>query len=380
MSKAAGRQFHPGDWGRALGRLVLELVRRGYAVGIIVLVLWLSYLALRYLVNTLMFPNPAPARVVGIPTRLTEAVLKTRRTQWPGVEASQNPRSPLAHYHRLDSWIQPDQFNNCTQSGCHVPLPHAQRKEVRAFLNMHATSLHCGVCHMQSPDRPLATTWYDLATGAPSATPTVVQVYGWLVSAQGRQELAQPTAALQAKLVGLMRTAARESDNAPAFVELADRLAAERYSSPAFQRWVEEARATLPRHFRGEYGAKLALRDRASNRPVLGYSGTDPAVQAYLREAQTADAARKEQLLAAVHPERRVPTLHCTDCHVIAGGLLDFAAAGYPAARIQMLAQPPIFGMIEHIAAGQPFYLPGFIRPETPPTTEPAPGPGKGTF
>ena len=67
MSKAAGRPFDPGNWGKALGRLVLELVRRGYAVGIIVLVLWLSYLALRYLVNTLMFPNPAPPRVVGIP-------------------------------------------------------------------------------------------------------------------------------------------------------------------------------------------------------------------------------------------------------------------------------------------------------------------------
>jgi hypothetical protein len=360
-------------WGQAAGRLAVELVRRGYAVGIIAVVIWVSFLALRYLIVTLVFPTAAPAQITGIPTRLTEAVLETRRTQWPGVTETENARTPLAHYHRLGGWIQPDRFSSCTQSGCHAPLPHARRKEVRAFLNMHATSLHCGVCHVQSEERPLTTTWYDLATGQARAAPTVLQVYAWLVSDAGRQELAQPTPAAQQKLVDWLRAAARAADNEPALAELAAHVAAERYDSAAFQRLVEAARATLPRHFRGEYGAKLALQDRVSHRPVLGYPGTEKAIQAYLREAPQADAARREQLLAAVHPDRRVPTLHCTQCHVATGSLLDFAAAGYPPARIEMLSHPAIFGMIEHIAAGQPFYLPGFVQPEPLPTTGPAP-------
>jgi hypothetical protein len=348
------------------GRALLDILRRVYAVGVILLVLWLSYHAIRYLVVTLMFPASTPAQITGIPTRLTEAMLETRRTQWPGVVSGENPRTPLAHYHRLDGWIEPDRFNSCTQSGCHAPLPHARRKEVRAFLNMHTTSLNCALCHLQSDQQPLSTVWYDLATGQPrSAAPDALRAYGWLMSDEGRQELAHPTVSTQQKLVDLLRGAARGSDDVPALTELAEHVAAVRYDSAAFQQLVDAARTALPRHFRGEYGAKLTLLDRASKGPVLAHSGTEAAVQAYLREAQTADPARKEQLLAAVHPNRRPDTLHCTNCHA-AGGLLDFAAAGYPPARTEALLQPAIFTMIEHIARGQPFQLPGFVRPDEP--------------
>jgi hypothetical protein len=360
-------------WARITGRLVLNVVRRVYAAGIIALVLWLSYQAIRYLIVTLMFPEPAPARIIGIPKRLTEATLETRRTQWPGAGSDENPRAPLAHYHRLDEWIEPDRFDSCTQSGCHAPLPHSRHKEVRAFLNMHATSLNCAVCHMQTDERPLPTVWYDLSTGQPQPPPDALRAYGWLMSEEGRQELAHPTAATQQKLVKLLRGAARESYNVPALVQLAEHAAAVHYSSTAFQQAVEAARTTLPRHFRGEYGAKLTLRDPRSQLPVLTNPGTEAAVQAYLRESQTADPARKQQLLAAVHPNRREPTLHCTMCHTASGGLLDFAAAGYPPARVAALTQPPIFRMIEHIASGRPFQLPGFVRPEEPTSQEPTP-------
>jgi mono/diheme cytochrome c family protein len=361
--------------GKTLGHLLVEAVRRIYAVGIIVLVVWLSFLALRYLVVTLMLPIAAPAQIIGIPTRLTEAVLETKRSQWPGVVDIENPRIPLAHYHRLDGWVQPDHFNTCTQSGCHAPLPHARRKEVRAFLNMHATSIHCGVCHLPSPDQPLATTWYGLASGTPRGAPAALVAYGWLVSAEGRQELAQPTPATQHRLVTLLRAAAEEADNVPALVQLATHVAAVRYDGAEFQQLVEAAHTILPRHFRGEYGSKLALRDRTSNRPLLGFPGAQQAIQTYLRQAPTADQARQEQLLAAVHPDLRVPSLHCTNCHTASGSLLDFAAAGYPPARIQMLSQPGIFTMIEHIASGQPFYLPSFMHPEAPAPSQPTSNP-----
>ena len=141
--------------------------------------------------------------------------------------------------------------------------------------------------------------------------------------------------------------------------------------SPAFQQYVADARI-LPRHFRGEYGAKLALLDPATGQPILGFPGTAPAVQAYLRAAATAGASQKAALLADVHPFRRLEPPHCSDCHTRTGGLIDFAALGYPPARIDMLTQPMIFQMIQHIAAGQPFYLPGILPSANPEPSVPA--------
>jgi hypothetical protein len=356
---------------RAIARLVLAVVRRGYAIAVIVLVLWLSFFALRYLLATLILPPPVPPQVVGIPTRLGESVLKTRRTQWPGVEASENPRNPLAHFHLLSGWIEPDRFNNCTQSGCHVPLPHSKNKAVRAFLNMHATSLQCCVCHMQVGQRPLPLGWYSLAQGRRGPTPAVLQTFAWLTSEEGRRALATPTAADQARLAGLLRTAAREADGDPTLQQLASDTAAVRYGSPAFQRCVADAQAILPRRFRGEYGAKLALLSPATGEPVVDFSDTQAAVQVYLREAPTATATRKAELLAAVHPLRRPQPPHCSDCHVRTGGLIDFAAVGYPPARVEMLTHAVIFRMIENIASGQPFYMPAFVLPESQPAAQP---------
>jgi len=298
--------------------------------------------------------------------------LQTRRTQWPGEQTGEPPRSPLAHFHRLESWIEPDRFNNCTQSGCHVSLPHSQNKAVRAFLNMHATSLQCCVCHMQSDQQPLRTTWYSLTQGRRSAAPAVLRTFAWLTSEAGRRVLAAPTPADQKKLAGLLRTAALEADGDPILRQLADDIAAVGNRSPAFQQYVADARASLPRHFRGEYGAKVGLLDPATGKPILGFPGTAAAVQAYLRAAPTAGANQKAAMLADVHPFRRPQPPHCSDCHTPTGGLLDFAAVGYPPARIDMLTQPMIFQMIQHIAAGQPFYLPGILPSANPEPSAPA--------
>ena len=91
-----------------------------------------------------------------------------------------------------------------------------------------------------------------------------------------------------------------------------------------------------------------------------------------MREAADSDPERRAALNEAVHPRRRSAPLHCSDCHRAENPLLDVTAAGYPPARIRMLSAPVIFRMIENIADGQPFYLPGFVSPVDEPESAPS--------
>jgi hypothetical protein len=344
------------------GHEPVPILRRVYALVPIVAVLYLSFMAFRYLYVQLFIPWQTPVQVAAIRTRLTEEVWRTRPEEFVGTQLAEYPRAPLAHYHHIDGWFQPDQVNDCTRSGCHAPMPHAEHKEVRAFLNMHATSLHCGVCHMDAaPPRPLV--WYDLETGAPTESPALLAVYGWLESARGVTLREAPTQAAQEELVGLLRKAARQAGGDPAIEELADRVAGPRWTSAAFQEAIAHVRERLPLHFRGEYGAKLALRG-ADGRPILGHPNSAAAVQEYLTQRETLSGAERDAVLERVHTARSPQTLNCTECHVAEGSLLDLESVGYPPEREAALHRGWIFQAIEHILAGQPLHLPGFITPD----------------
>ncbi|HVP10210.1 MAG TPA: hypothetical protein VMV94_03380 [Phycisphaerae bacterium] len=373
MTKATAARFGGHLPGGKLLRFLREIGVRVYAVGIVALVCWLSFFALRYLVVTLMFPSKAPPQIIGIPTRLDRELLQTRRSQWPGIEMIANPRTPPAHYHRVDGWIQPDRFNDCTQSGCHLALPHTKRKEVRAFLNMHATSIQCDVCHAQSNVRPLALTWYDLDRGKACDSPAALRAYEFVTSEEGRKQLAEPTAAVQKKLVDLLTAASRAADGLYALQQLARHVASVRPTSDAFQKLVEAVRSALPRHFRGEYGAKLALRDPATGRPILKHPETAKAVTEYLEGGTSLKGAERDALLARIHPQKRAEPLHCTDCHRKDDSLIPFGQIGYPPARQEALTGPTIFQMIQNISAGQPMNLPSFISPSIPQPVPPQP-------
>lgn len=351
-------------------RFLWGAIPRAYAVAMVALISWLTWMAVSYLVSSLASDQGPPAQITGLPTRLDRSVQAASRSQFPAMDSAEFPRSPLAHYHRLDSWIQPDRFNDCTRSGCHNPMPHAKRKEVRAFLNMHATSIHCGVCHFDIAQKPRPLVWYDVETGKSAPSPAIMQAFDLLTSDTGRKWRAEPTEADQSRLVDLLRQAAGDANELPALLRLADHFAAVHPASDAFQRLIDEAAGSLPRHFRGEYGAKLAIRAEGTVSPMLAHPQTDAAVAAYLAAKDTTDDAERERLLKAVHPLRRETALNCTDCHCSEGSLIDFAQLGYPEARIDLLVNPIIFRMIEHIGAGRPFRLPDVVGPEPlPPPT-----------
>lgn len=347
------------------------ILRRIYALIPIVAVLFLSYQAFEYLVVALLVPHTPPPQITRIPARLTAEVWQSKPERWLGTAVAESPRTPLAHYHHIDGWFQPDEVNGCTQSGCHNAMPHAKHKEDRAFLNMHATSLHCSVCHMNADTRPLPLVWYDLEDGHVTAPPALLAAYGFVMSEAGRDAIDNPTHETQLRMVQLLNLAAREADGDPSLQRLAKRVAAPRYSSQQFKNILASLRTQLPRHFRGEYGSKLALRDPQTGRPILNHPNSADAIRAYLALDESADAATRDAALDRVHTARRPETLECTACHQ-PDSLVDLAVVGYPPERIATLQQGFIFGAIEHIMQGRPLHLPGFISPEEPTNAVPA--------
>lgn len=339
----------------------IPIYMRLYAAIPIIVVLYLSYSAIHYLVMELMVPRKPPQQVTGIPVRLTEEVWQTQPSQFMGIQVAESPRAPLSHYHRIDGWFQPDRQNDCTRSGCHNALPHNANKEVRAFLNMHATSIHCSVCHLESSRTPLPLVWYDLADGDVASPPALLQVYGWLNSPEGAAALEAPTAAVQDRLVGLLQTAAAQSGYDPALERMVADVSAVSYASYLFVDAAERVRARLRMHLRGEYGAKLALRDPTSGQPILAHEGADEATRALLRLDDDADPARRAELIAAAHPAQRAESLDCVACHTADHPLVDLAAVGYPPVRLAELQQGWVFRAIQHMRDGQSFVMPQFI-------------------
>lgn len=354
---------------RGLWRFLLGLIKRAYALALIALILWLSWKAFEYLVVSLILPTPTPPQIADVPARLDRSVLDRGPRAFAGIAATDTPRLPPSQYHRFDTWFVPDTFNDCTRSGCHAPLPHNRRKEDRAFLNMHATSMHCGVCHLDpgkgrppgSPDStPLALTWYSVETGRAGDPPPLLAAYAWLLDFASKTA-AVPTAEDQRTIVRLLRSAARAAGDEPSLRNVAEHLAAVRHTSDEFRHFLLVAQQVVPRHFRGEYGSKLALRDPQTGRPVLEHPGTRTHVEAFLEAGDTLPAAQRETLLERIHPLRRAETLTCTDCHRPADSLIDFAALGYPPTRIEALHRPLVMQTIEHIMQGRPFYMPEFM-------------------
>lgn len=359
---------------RVVARATRRALPRVYAFALILVILWLTFLSIRYLITSLATESGPPAQIIALPTRLDKTVLGESRSAFAALNAAEHPRSPLAHYHRLDSWIRPDSFNDCARAGCHNPLPHSQRKEVRAFLNMHATSIHCGVCHFQIQERPRSLTWYDLTTGESRPPPAILDAYAMVTGPDVATSWKSADESKQDRLVRLLRRAAEDAGGVSDLAQLADHFEAYRLRSPGFDQLLKEAPDLLPRHFRGEYGAKLAVVG-ANGQILLGHPNTEAAVQEWLARKDSASKDERERLIKALHPLKRETALTCTDCHTAAGGLVNFSKAGYPPARVDQLTSPIVFRMIEHINAGRPFGLPSVIG-GAPPERRTIPGPG----
>lgn len=362
----------PGPKGRVrrlarwIWRSAIQLAVRVYALALVAVISYLTYRSINYLITALVVPSQAPPQVRSIPRRLDSELLHGHRRDWLGLSAVEAARTPPSHYHRMDTWIAADPSNNCTQSGCHSPLPHAENKSTRAFLNMHATSLHCGVCHMESEEQPLDLTWYALADGRQAAAPAVLRAYDWLSRHTTPEARRACDRAARDQIADLLRQAGEGADGDPALLRISDHIRASRPGREEFSRMLDVATDAVVRSFRGAYGVKLALADSRGG-PVLAHPDTAEKVTRFLSRPPKPDTQEYADQLAAIHPMRRAVPRNCVACHSPNAGLIPFEDLGYPPARAAMLRGGAIFPMIEKIGSGEPFQYPTFVAPRPEP-------------
>lgn len=329
--------------------ILKNLVVRIYTLVVMVIVLLAGYAAVNYLYRSIFLPGRPPQKILE-----WQAVTEAERLQKaePSIGITEPAgRAPLAHYHAVDRWFQPDLRTGCISAGCHEPVPHRRSKELRAFANLHATFISCEVCHTEHADLPAPAVWVDLNTGRPQSPPAILQLSGLIRAATQPADLVDD----HAEILELLGAAIAVVGRDPVLDHLALRLETARPDSPVWRRAIEQLRGELPNHARGNYGAKIAPATANTDPQPLVSDFGDLAEQYFDR---TADAARRDAIHDQIHQDVIAAPEGCLPCHRPEARMLDFQALGYSAGRIDEFTGSPVVGMMEPIRAGQPFRLP----------------------
>jgi hypothetical protein len=338
---------------RRILALLKDLLVRGYALAILLVVLWAGYAAVAYLVRTVFAPAHVPEEY------------RTWETALPGAHpdalhlqelAGLVPRAPIGHYHAVDRALPPDLHNGCLTSGCHNALAHSQRKEIRAFANLHATFLDCGMCHDASISGPTPAMWVDDATGEPCDAPAVLQLMKFLALEAG--QIKDQPAEAHPTIESLLGDAAGRSAD-PLLKYLYAQIRTSQPGSPVWRKTVEQLRDELPNHVRGDYGAKLARRKPAEERKAYHRRLVELA-QPYLESPK--GSPERKRLHEEIHKGILEKPSACSTCHGDEPARLDFEALGYSPDQAAALRDSAIARQMEQIQKGQPFYLPELLE------------------
>ncbi len=336
-------------------RLARSIVRRIYAAGLMTACALIGFVSINFLMHLLFTRQAAPVEIREIPRRLDANVLLASqvRPAKPGDDDGPQ-RGPLAHFHQIPQWFNPDSGNSCTISGCHEPVPHGKRIEVRAFLNMHATFVDCTVCHTEEAARGGTSRWFSLPGRELRGTPAVLELAGLLEKVD---ELTRDPRSATDRLVGLLSRAVDESGGNRQISQWLLRLQTAYPQSEPWNKVIRDLaseRTGIRAHVHGEYSAKIGLFADGRQLGSLGPAQVDAARRLKSAGKGKPDKAVIDMLHKGVLPKGAV----CAPCHSEGRGLVDFEALGYPPARVKSLRDSAVVRQILSIEQGKPFYLP----------------------
>lgn len=342
-----------------------QLGRRGYALILAVGVMSLAVSSISFLLHE-MSGGERAVEVEAVPLRLDADALTAKVDEdgeaGPG-GAARNAlqRGPLAHFHAIPTWYGPDPGNGCTAGGCHSSLPHGERKEVRAFLNMHTTFVDCQTCHRDQELHDDELAWLTV-TGRDRREPPAVLRLSALLEPPASE---RPTD-WEAQLRATLDAAVDESAGDPELGAWRLRLLTARVGSPRYAALLAEMGERIGLHGHGEYGARIGIAD-----PARRWRPTDAQRAAIdtLRgpEAATLHVDERKALVTTAHESLKKPEVECRLCHTQEGGLVDYVALGYSKRRSDALRSKLIAKQAQAVEAGETFFLPSVLGGATPP-------------
>lgn len=357
---------------RQIGRGLRNVGVRGYALLLLLVLAWAGYLAVHYLIRTVFYPVEVPRQFVDWQGHLDTKAL--REDNIAGVTGAA-ARAPIAHFHKVDRWFQPDPHNACTADGCHEPLPHtkravqaasapsgapANRGGVAAFTNFHATFLTCQMCHQAAPSKPVSAGWVNLASGKFQDAPAILQLMRYFEDNAGK--LKDDPAGAHAAIVPLLERTIQAIGSDRVLEDMLIMIQTAEPGSPVWKHAVDQLAADLPSHARGEYGAKLTRRDSDGIMPA---DQMQKETKAYFAARSSGERGQIDQ---RIHAGVLKQPDACENCHTKNAPLVDLAAAGYSPNRARYLTTGFLLAEIgRKLRQGENWYPPPTMEPSSQP-------------
>jgi len=135
--------------------------------------------------------------------------------------------------------------------------------------------------------------------------------------------------------------------------------------SPVWTATMRDLRTELPKHARGEYGARLA--PAADGRD---YTKFHEAIKKLAKQyfSDQEDVGR-DKLKKQIHQQVNPRPSGCLACHGGEPPRIDFVEAGYTQQRADSLRDVVIADLMQRLLQGQTFHLPKIILPGAEPVS-----------
>ncbi len=338
-----------------------QIGRRSFALVQAVVIAAFATVSITFLIHELRGGERA-IEVEEVPLRLDASALTTSAEESGkagngGASHNELQRGPLAHFHAIPTWYEPDPGNTCTMSGCHSALPHGERKEVRAFLNMHTTFVDCQTCHRDQDLHGTELSWLNLPDRTPRSAPAVLRL-ATLLDTEAKDET-HPSP-WDDQLVATLREAVTESGADPELTRWLAALGASRVGGVRYNDVVETMRFRIHGHGHGEYGTKIGIPVDSGHRWTPS-ADEQKAIDKIRGSGSVLRVDERKALVETVHGDLKKPKVECSLCHTSAGGLLDFAALGYSPVRVEALRSNTIARQAQAVESGETFFLPSVL-------------------